>query len=166
MKGIRSQRRRRVICLHEYSTSLCFCCKALRVLGERWLKVSKHSSRVPARRCNKTVFTVSVPELMRLNGELSLSVETRRISCSENPQKFKTQPLEIDEIRKVTASDRKMIFDRKCKDFLSGKSFFRRLFSVRKTVWRVWMSEVALHTWGEHRGFELLSWSLMDEHKD
>lgn len=49
-----------------------------------FIKVSKHSSQLTALCCNKTVFTVSVPELMRLNGWRSLSAETKQISCSEN----------------------------------------------------------------------------------
>lgn len=106
MKGIRSLWRRRLICLHEYSTvtSPCFSYKALRILRERLLKVSKHTSPVTVLRCNKTVFTVSVPELMTLNGWLSLSAEMKQISCSENPENLVTQLLSITEIRKVTVS--------------------------------------------------------------
>lgn len=72
MRGIRSPPWRRLICLHEYSavTSPRFSDKAIRILRERLLKVSKHTAPVTALCCNKTVFTVSGPELMRLNGWL------------------------------------------------------------------------------------------------
>jgi len=88
MKGIKCLLKKSLICLHEYSaiTSPCLSCKALRILKERLLKVSKHSSRVTVLCCNKIVFTVSAPELMRLNGLLTLYAEMKHLSCSENLQ--------------------------------------------------------------------------------
>lgn len=88
-------RKRRLICLREYSaiTSLQPSYKALRILKEHLLKVSKHSSPVTDLLCNKIVFTVSVPELMRLNGWLSLYVEMKQIIRWEHLQTFITLPI-------------------------------------------------------------------------
>lgn len=87
--------KRRLICLREYSaiTSLQPSYKALRILKEHLLKVSKHSSPVTDLICNKIVFTVSVPELMRLNGWLSLYVEMKQIIRWEHFQTFITLPI-------------------------------------------------------------------------
>lgn len=77
--------KRRLICSHKYSVifSPLLCCKALRILREHLLKVSKHSSPITALCCNKTVFTVSFPELMRRHGLLTLSEQMKHLSCSE-----------------------------------------------------------------------------------
>lgn len=67
--------------------------------------MSKHTAPVTSLCCNKTVFTVSGPELMRLNDWLSLSAEMKQISCSENLQSFVT---ETEKKEKVTASEEKL----------------------------------------------------------
>lgn len=90
MRGIRSPQSSRLICLHEYSTvtSPCFSYKALGILRERLLKASKHTSRVTALCRNKTVFTESDPELMRLNGWLTSSAEEKKMNRSAKTQRL------------------------------------------------------------------------------
>lgn len=89
-EGIRSCQRTCLFSVREYSavTSPWFSRKALKILRERLLKASKHSSTVTFLCSNKTVFTVLVPELKRLNDRLSSCVEMKQISCTGRLQQI------------------------------------------------------------------------------
>lgn len=131
MKDISSPPRRRLICLHEYSTvtSPRFSYKALRILREGLLKVSKQPSRVTSPRYNKTVFTVSAAELMRLNGWLSSSAEMRRIS--RKLQSFVTRLLLIAVLKKLKRQNRNWWFSTTEKDKNATKRW--KLFTEKFT---------------------------------